>query len=933
MKRITLRRLALLVFLTLIVTVGGALADDSGNRSLSLMTPLMNNAANCTTVVSPGQSIQAAISSAQSGHVICVRAGTYHEQLMFKINKAGITVQAYPGERPVLDGRKVIPTGKNQGLVQINASNVTVDGFDVVNSAARGVIIGHPTNGTQSLRNAIVRNLTVRGSHDSGINVNGSDQYHLINILIENNVVFNNLQKNAGGTVGGSALTFVDVDNSTARGNIIYNNLGEGLVADRWTNNLVFEDNISYDNKNANIYLSTTKNPLVQRNLVFCTNDRDWWRGAKGKPPPGIMMRDEDYEGQSVKPPPSSGQVIINNIVIGCGINFGVSTQFPGGGLNGALIANNTFANARGDAGSGVNNVLFEGDANYVNSSFVNNLILQAADASIPTAHVLTSLGTPTFATFTLANNLYGTAPSKSWPTNEAGRVLGDPKLANPTLPTKGNIPDANGYALQSNSPAINAGRSVAQVTVDYFNQNRSGALDIGADEAGGGGTAPTTGQIIVALSTNPDRSTQTFNFAASFAPGGFQLTDGGTFPSGELAPGNHSVTMTPPDGWAATSACSDGSAVGSIALSAGETVTCTFEAEEQVAPVTRLIIRKETIPAGHQQRFQFTSNLPEAAAFELGHGDRQVADVDAGVYSVSEASTDGWTLQAATCSDGSRPDAINVADGETVTCTFVNKIVDDGGGGDLPATVYLTTNVAGTVGSVAYDKGDILAYDGRTGVWSLYFDGSDVGVTNALNDFVLMPNGSILLAISGRTTLSGPGGSFKLQLWDIARFTPTSLGENTSGSFEMYFDGSDVGLTQAAEKIDALAIRPDGTLLISTYGTAAVPNGATSIRAQDEDLLAFRPTGLGNNTQGTWSLAFDGSTVPGLGVEDVTAALFDVATNRHYLAVINDFSANGASGTNRSILAVSPNGGTTIFWHASDAGFTGPVDGLHIVP
>lgn len=926
MKRITPGRLSVLALLTLLVMVGGVLADSS-SVSQSLLAPVVSNAS-CTTVVSPGQSIQAAITNAQSGHVICVRAGTYHEQLMFKINKAGITVQAYPGERPILDGRNIIPTGQNQGLVQINASDVTVDGFEVRNSAARGVIIGHPTNGTQSLRNAVVRNLTVRGSHDSGINVNGTDQYHLINILIENNVVFDNLRKNAGGTVGGSALTFIDVDNSIARGNTIYNNLGEGLVADRWTNNLTFEDNISFDNKNSNIYLSTTKNPLVQRNLVFCTDDRNYWRDVKGKPPPGIMMRDEDYEGQSVKPPASSGQVIINNIVVGCGINFGVSTQFPGGGLNGALIANNTFVNARGDDGS-VNNVLFEGDANYKNSSFVNNLILQAVITSVPSAHVLSSLGTPDLSSFTLANNLYSNAPSKSWPTNEAGRVLADPRLVNPVLPVKGSIPAASGYALQSNSPAINAGRAVAQVTVDFFSQGRGGVLDIGADEVGGG-TAPTTGQIIVAKSTSPERSAQVFTFTASYAAGGFQLTDGGTHASGELPAGTYSVSMAAVDGWATTASCSDGSAPGSIALAAGETVTCTFQSEQQSEPVTRIIVRKETIPAGDSQTFQFTSDF--AGTFSLGHGQRETADVAAGVYSVAETVPTGWTQASATCSDGSPPNAINLSSGETVTCTFVNQ-KQGGGGGDLEATVYVTTTLDGVVGGVTYSKGDILAFNGRTGQWSIYFDASDVGINNALNDFTLAPDGSLLIAISGRTTLKTAGGSFKLQLWDIARFVPTRLGDDTAGVFELYFDGSDVGLSQSAEKIDALALKQDGTLLISTYGTAAVPSGATSLRAQDEDLLAFKPTTVGGNTQGAWSLAFDGSAVPGLGVEDVTSAWHHPATGDLYLTFINNFSVNGASGAALSVLAVKSNGGASIFWNAADEGFTGPITGLHVTP
>ncbi len=93
----------------------------------------------------------------------------------------------------------------------------------------------------------------------------------------------------------------------------------------------------------------------------------------------------------------------------------------------------------------------------------------------------------------------------------------------------------------------------------------------------------------------------------------------------------------------------------------------------------------------------------------------------------------------------------------------------------------------------------------------------------NNLNDFAIMPDGSPLIAISGRTTLNTTSGSFKLQLWDIARFVPSSTGNNTTGYFQMYFDGSDVGLTKAGEKIDALAIQPNGTLLISTYGTTSV--------------------------------------------------------------------------------------------------------------
>ncbi|HRO24797.1 MAG TPA: choice-of-anchor Q domain-containing protein, partial [Promineifilum sp.] len=480
-------------------------------------------------------------------------------------------------------------------------------------------------------------------------------------------------------------------------------------------------------------------------------------------------------------------------------------------------------------------------------------------------------------------------------------------------MPVKGSIPDANGYALQSNSPAINAGRAVARVTEDFFGQSRGGVLDIGADETGGG-PPPTTGQVVVTVATTPDQSAQVFSFTAGYTGNPFELTDGETHSSGQLAPGTYSVAMTPVDGWTTFATCSDGSAPGAINLAAGETVTCTFNNEEQAAEVTRIIVLKTTIPAGEAQVFQFASNF--AGAFGLAHGGQKQTDVVAGAYMVTESVPEGWIQASATCNDGSTPDNINVSEGETVTCTFVNQKVIP----PLDAAIYVTTTADGTVGDITFSKGDILAYDGS---WSMYFDASDVGIMNNLNDFAIMPDGSLLIAISGRTTLNTSNGSFKLQ----------SLGDNTSGYFEMYFDGSDVGLTKASEKIDALAIQPNGTLLISTYGTASVPNGALVIKAQDEDLLAFQPSSTGDNTQGVWSLALDGSTIPGLGKEDIDAVWRDGNSGAYYLTMTTDFIIGGVTGTPGTILAVTPGGTVTHYWNAADAGLTGSITGIHIVP
>ena len=475
------RMKSIAMFLALFVLLSAGTALAQGTQSLSF-APLALEGTACTVVIAPGQSIQKAITAARRGTVICLRGGVYNERLLIKPTQSGMTLMAYPGERPIIDGQDRLPvyTAKNRfaALLQMTGSDMVIDGLELRNSRIRGLTV----NGS----NIVIRNMTVVNSRGVGININGGNANPARNVLVENNVVYNNLLENANGTYGGSALTFIQVENSVARGNLIYHNYGEGLVAGRWTKNMLFEGNVTYDNRGANLYLVNSTNPVVRNNYIFCTDDRISWRGAGNsyRPGPGLQIRDENFEGQTVKPPAGSGHVIVNNIVVGCGTNFGVSTQLPTGGLNGALIANNSFINARGLTGVGVNNVELEGRATYTNSRFINNLIVQDVPGTM--LRVMAAQGTPNFSTFTVSNNLYSQAPSSSWFANEPGRVVANARLVNPLLPLLAAIPLPGSYALTGDSPAVDRGAAVSQVTDDYFRDPRNGAPDIGADEIGG---------------------------------------------------------------------------------------------------------------------------------------------------------------------------------------------------------------------------------------------------------------------------------------------------------------------------------------------------------------------------------------------------------------------------------------------------------------
>jgi len=247
-------------------------------------------------------------------------------------------------------------------------------------------------------------------------------------------------------------------------------------------------------------------------------------------------------------------------------------------------------------------------------------------------------------------------------------------------------------------------------------------------------------------------------------------------------------------------------------------------------------------------------------------------------------------------------------------------------GSGDV---IYLSSTTSGNSGGVAYNDEDIVEYKTSTGAWSMYFDGSNAGITGDVDAFALMPDGNILISLDAAATVGALG---TVDDSDIIRFIPTS------GAFEWYFDGSDVGLTTNDEDIDAIGFAPDGRLLISTLGSFSV----TGASGNDEDLIAFSPTLLGSTTSGTWLLHFDGSDVElnTASSEDINGVWVDPANNQIYLTTRGAFSVTGASGDGADIFICTPGslGSTTtctfsMYWDGSAFGFAGEVaDGIAIV-
>ncbi|MCB0183593.1 MAG: hypothetical protein KDE31_04985, partial [Caldilineaceae bacterium] len=255
------------------------------------------------------------------------------------------------------------------------------------------------------------------------------------------------------------------------------------------------------------------------------------------------------------------------------------------------------------------------------------------------------------------------------------------------------------------------------------------------------------------------------------------------------------------------------------------------------------------------------------------------------------------------------------------------------------PSTTQLYLTLAGNVtlpgisGTVTND--DIVSFDGTN--YSMVFDASDVlpaNVTNgaSVNGFELVNDTTVLLSFSSGVNISGIAGTVDDS--DIVQFTGT-LGDNTAGTFSMYFDGSDVSLTTAAEAINAFDLLSDGSLVISTAAGVSVPGISGSTTGSD----LFRCSGgtRGPTTSCTWSWYFDGSDVQ-LGVGGFGSALAEVingvgvASNGDiYLSTLGNFNVGVISGNNRDVFVCTAptTGSATACTYSPTLYFNGSAHGL----
>lgn len=465
------------------------------------------NDANAGTLAAPLRGINTALVKAAPGDTVIVRAGRYYEKVKFP--RSGrqdkyITLKAYPGEKPFIDGTGLSITGKEALVTIRNTSYIIFEEFDICNYTSstpwvniNGIVADEGSSHLIIRKNKIYNiehNVAAAdGRSGHGIEIIGNTGTAMTDVLVEDNEIHDcNTGYSENLTINGY------VDGFIIRRNKIYNaeNIGidaaGGYAANpnpafNYARNGLITENELYDIDMTTgpvgpvhghgaiaIYVDGARNIIVERNRVH-----DCDRGI------GIVSENDAY--------PTSNCIVRNNIVSNCyrtGIYLGGYLGHTGGGTRNCHVVNNTlYQNNRENGAFGE----IEGELRMTEHCFdnvISNNIVYARPVDLM-VHKYTNTGSGN----QVDNNLYFTTGTPGWIWNTTN---GTPYTDFNAWKAASGVDAASMYGvdpklsvdmtLQSGSPAKDAGKVISadiQGTVDINGRPRivGNRISIGASQ------------------------------------------------------------------------------------------------------------------------------------------------------------------------------------------------------------------------------------------------------------------------------------------------------------------------------------------------------------------------------------------------------------------------------------------------------------------
>lgn len=452
--------------------------------------------------------IQDALDAAGQGTTVYVRAGTYHERVVFKHSGAEnkyVTLENYEDETAVIDGTGVT-INEEQGLVEINSKNyIKIIGMEICNAITTDISIvpiGLHVLGSSShieILNCNIHHVqtNVEDFSDArGVYFQGSESVPMTDIVFTGNQVW---EMHTGTSEAMAVDGYIDgfvISNNTihdcnnimidAEGHYGANENDEldyvrnGVISGNTLYNLDSTGNYAYDVSDRGapaIYIDCAENVLVECNRV---SRCDRGIAALGEAGP-------DYHSQNC--------IIRNNIIDNCwgaGMYVGGWGSDEGGTKNCQFLNNTLYKNSSGTPKYDPKDPEIMLMYKSINNIFKNNIVYANDDITFVDKQqtgdgnqfnnnlYFKDSGTSVWKWFGASYSTYNTFGGwTAGSSNDSNSVTGNPMFVNTVLET----PDLH---IQETSPAKNAGVNLADAgSSDCDGESRvsNTVIDIGADE------------------------------------------------------------------------------------------------------------------------------------------------------------------------------------------------------------------------------------------------------------------------------------------------------------------------------------------------------------------------------------------------------------------------------------------------------------------
>lgn len=458
------------------------------------------------TMESPWKTLSYAAANVQPGDKVKIAPGVYYERLLINTND---TTWEHDGSSGVvyIDGRydpesvfaanikRIDPPDKPgtnwvlkgwgdifKAMVDINADNVVLDGksrYGIVvrNACGQGVDLAIGKS------NIVVRHVRTDFTYNGGWRVQANDSLMQNCCCSRSGMQYYDPTRltnipGAGPAAVPSAVMFLDGNGSTADGNEVFCNFGEGIVAGKRSTNVTLKRNISHTNGHVHMYVNFSRGAVVYENLIY--NDFTCLEFNETASSDGLVFGDETAGDPSayVSKYGARNPQIYNNVVVGCGRSFALRWSTGPNYktvVDGLYLGHNTFLAS--DKAETRKQVFYIGGADAPKRALIENNIIEVAPGS---GVEISSWGsTLSGKNLVVRNNVWRESPVPG--ARGVGDVYADPMLNNnrPSIPpvnfvrnapelTPVALTDTDFFALLPGSPAIGAasdGSTVVGIT------------------------------------------------------------------------------------------------------------------------------------------------------------------------------------------------------------------------------------------------------------------------------------------------------------------------------------------------------------------------------------------------------------------------------------------------------------------------------------